>query len=57
MAGTDYLMCEECGKRLCYDGKKTLRLALEWQPIYCEKCWIKLTKKIAVLEKHDRRKH
>lgn len=42
MAGADYLCCEECGKRLCYDGYRKFRDALEWQPIFCEACIKKL---------------
>ena len=57
MAGADYVCCEECGKRLCYDGYYKFRDALEWQNIFCEECIKKLKKKIAILEKHDRRKH
>jgi hypothetical protein len=36
MAGVDYSTCEECGKRLHYDGKKKIRNALDWQSIFCE---------------------
>lgn len=57
MAEVYYLTCGECGKRLYYDGKKTIRLALEWRPVFCEKCWVKLNKKIELLKKHDRRRH
>ena len=57
MASADYICCEECGKRLCYDGYHKFRDALEWKPIFCEACIKKLKKKIAILEKHDRRKH
>lgn len=57
MAGADYVKCEECGERLCYDGKREFRDRLAWQPIYCQQCWHKLPKKIKTLEKHDRRKH
>ncbi len=57
MAGADYVCCEECSKRLCYDGYQKFRDALEWQNIFCEACIKKLKKKIALLEKHDRRKH
>ena len=57
MAGADYLRCEECGTRLCYDGDKTIREKLGWRQIFCEKCFIKMKKKISLLEKHDRRKH
>jgi hypothetical protein len=57
MAEVYYLTCGECGKRLYYDGKKTIRLALELRPVFCEKCWVKLNKKIELLKKHDRRRH
>lgn len=57
MAGVDYVCCEECKVRLCYDGDKTIRGKLRWEPIFCEKCWIKMKKKISLLEKYDRRKH
>lgn len=57
MAGADYLMCGECGKRLVYDGKKTIREALNWNPIFCEQCVLKLKKKIETLKKYDKRKH
>ena len=57
MAGADYLMCEECGERLCYDGHNIIRKRLDWQPVFCQKCILKLKKKIDVLQKHDRRKH
>lgn len=57
MAGADYVMCEECGERLCYDGKREFRDRLDWQPIYCNSCWQKALKKIKILQKHDRRKH
>jgi len=57
MAGRDYLGCKECGRRLVYDGRDTIRDALDWEPIYCSKCWQKLLKKIETLRKHDRRKH
>jgi len=54
MAGADYLCCEECGARLCYDGDKTIREKLEWKPLFCEKCFIKMKKKRSLLEKHNR---
>ena len=57
MSGSDYLKCERCGERLCYDGDNDIRYRLEYQPIFCEKCFVKLEKKIEVLQKHDRRKH
>ena len=57
MAGSDYLKCERCGERLCYDDEAEIRDRLDWEPIFCEKCFLKLEKKIEVLQKHDRRKH
>ncbi len=59
MAGIDYLKCEECGKRLFYDGNNTLRDILEYHSdtIVCGDCVERLKKKIEKLKKHDRRKH
>jgi len=57
MAGFDYLKCGECGKRLIYDGDWEIRNALEGQPITCYYCVRRMKKKIAVLKKHDRRRH
>lgn len=54
MAGADYLRCEECGTRLCYDGDKTIREKLGWRQIFCEKCWIKMKHKILKLHSKKR---
>ena len=56
MAGIDYLSCNECGKRLIYDGEFEVRNRLESE-INCQHCVDKLKKKIEELKKHDRRKH
>jgi len=49
MAGRDYLMCEECGKRLAYDGDNSMRDTMDWEPIYCKDCYQKLLKEIKKL--------
>jgi DNA-directed RNA polymerase subunit RPC12/RpoP len=56
MAGLDYIDCNECGKRLIYDGEGEVRQRLEGETLACSHCVKKLKKKIAKLEKHDRRK-
>ena len=54
MAGADYLCCEECGSRLCYDGDKAIRKKLEWKPVFCEKCWKNMTEeKINYIQKNE----
>ena len=59
MAGADYLDCHICGKRLLYDPDCVFGQFLEDTKEYitCSHCVNKLKKKIATLEKHDRRKH
>lgn len=61
MAGADYVSCNECGKRLFYDGELTVRsymYAVETtKGITCSQCVENLKKKIETLQKHDRRRH
>ena len=54
MAGIDYASCEECGKRLFYDGDWAIREYMRdnTKTITCDHCVAKLKKKIAKLEKH-----
>lgn len=57
MAGADYIHCNECGKRLIYDGNGELRCHLGFESLTCRKCVDKMKKKINKLKKHDRRRH
>ena len=61
MAGIDYASCNECGKRLFYDGEREARdymiSAQTTKFIVCDHCVSKLKKKIETLKKHDRRRH
>lgn len=55
------MSCMECGKRLFYDGDCEARHYMVEvsgvKSVTCDHCVSKLKKKIAVLKKHDRRKH
>ncbi len=61
MAGGDYVCCNDCGKRLFYDGEMAVRdymsEAKTCLSVTCDHCVSKLKKKIEVLKKHDRRRH
>lgn len=61
MAGNDYISCNECGKRLFYDGDRRARSYMGTvepaEHVACAKCVKKMKKKIEKLKKHDRRKH
>lgn len=61
MAGLDYVSCNECGKRLFYDGEFEARGYMEsaqtTKSVTCDHCVLKLKKKIDTLKKHDRRRH
>jgi len=60
MAGLDYGSCQECGKRLFYDGEWIIRdymIEIKIGPLTCSHCVSKLQKKIEKLKKHDRRRH
>lgn len=61
MAGIDYVSCDECGKRLFYDGDMHVRSyigeAKTTRGVVCDHCVGKLKKKIETLKKHDRRRH
>lgn len=60
MAGADYICCEECGKRIFYDGDYQMRDILhasDTNGIICAACVKKLKKKIEKLKKYDKRKH
>jgi len=61
VAGIDYVSCIECGKRLFYDGEHSARDYMidtkSTVNVTCDHCVSKLKKKIAVLKKHDRRRH
>ena len=60
MAGIDYISCDECGRRLIYDGDLVVRermYHLDTKILICGHCVSKLKKKIEKLKKHDRRKH
>lgn len=61
MAGLDYVSCEECGKRLFYDGDRRARdymIGENLPPsVTCSKCVSKLKKKIERLKKFDKRRH
>jgi len=56
----DYVSCQECGKRLFYDGDWQVRQFMKdakINNIVCDHCVLKLKKKIEKLKKHDRRRH
>jgi len=61
MAGMDYVSCNECGKRLFYDGNGVIReymySAKTTKSLTCDHCISKLKKKIEKLKKHDRGRH
>ena len=61
MAGIDYVSCEECGKRLFYDGEGCVRHyminAKTTKSLTCDHCVKKLKQKIEKLKKYDRRRH
>lgn len=60
MAGADYVSCNECGKRMFYDGDFYARdnfNVYDVEFVVCDHCVNKLKKKIKTLEKHDRRRH
>lgn len=61
MAGFDYVHCNECGKRLFYDGEWEARNYMinyeTTKSVTCDKCVSRLKKKIDSLKKHDRRRH
>jgi len=61
MAGSDYVSCAECGKRLFYDGdwraRDYMNLSDTPESVTCRHCVKKLKKKIEVLKKHDKRRH
>ena len=61
MAGIDYVSCNECGKRLFYDGDGAARYYMQeaktTKGVVCDHCVNKLKKKIETIKKHDRRRH
>jgi len=61
MAGSNYVTCGECGKRLFYDGDFCARESMkdrgETATVTCDHCVSKLKKKVGKLMQHDRRRH
>ncbi len=61
MAGIDYVSCDDCGKRLFYDGGGEVRDYMSdmgtTRGVTCNHCVEKLRKKIKKLEKYDKRRH
>jgi len=58
MAGLDYCSCNECGKRLFYDGEQAARTYMQLVGVpyvVCSKCYEKKEKRITSLLKYSKR--